>query len=109
MEKSWIFWNFEIFWNFWKSLGILTKNGQGHGKDIQLTCMSISRSWNFVMRSWKNQGKVTEFCRDNFVATLLLFIKPLFFFIILYYYPLDHILCYSGHIICGSKYDFAIR
>ncbi len=31
MEKSWIFWNFEIFWNFWKSHGILTKNGQGHG------------------------------------------------------------------------------
>ncbi len=25
MEKSWIFWNFEIFWNFWKSHGISLK------------------------------------------------------------------------------------
>ncbi len=22
MEKSWNFWNFKIFWNFWKSHGI---------------------------------------------------------------------------------------
>ncbi len=36
---------------------------------IQLTCMSIRRSWNFVIRTWKSHGKVMEFCRYNFMAT----------------------------------------
>ncbi len=74
VEKSWNFWNFEIFLNFWKSHGISPKIDKGHGKvmefKIQLMCMSIKRSWNFVIQSWKSHGKVMEFCRDNFVATL---------------------------------------
>ncbi len=48
--KSWIFWNFEIFWNFWKSHGILTKNKQGHGKVIEFL--------NWGKKSWKNHGIV---------------------------------------------------
>ncbi len=27
-------------------------------------------AWNFVIRSWKSDGKVMEFCREDFVATL---------------------------------------
>ena len=48
IEKSWVFWNFEIFWNFWKSYGILTKNGQGHGKVMEFL--------NLSKKSWKNHG-----------------------------------------------------
>ncbi len=48
MGKSWIFWNIEKFWNFWKTHGILTKNGQGHGKDIEFL--------NSSKKSWKNHG-----------------------------------------------------
>ncbi len=50
MEKSWIFWNFEIFWNFWKSHGILTKNGQGHGKVIEFLNLS-KKSHEKIMES----------------------------------------------------------
>ncbi len=32
MEKSW---NFEIFWNFWKSHGISPKIDEGHGKVME--------------------------------------------------------------------------
>ncbi len=35
MEKSWNSWNFEIFWNFWKSHGILTNIVKGHGKVME--------------------------------------------------------------------------
>ena len=49
MEESW---NFEIFWNFWKS----------HGKRVT----SWSLVWNFVI--WSR--KIMEFCRHDFVATL---------------------------------------
>ncbi len=45
MEKPWIFWNFEIFW---KRHGILTKNGQGHGKVMEFL--------NWSKKSWKNHG-----------------------------------------------------
>ncbi len=50
MEKSWILWNFESFWNFWKSHGILTKNGQGHGKVMEFLDWSkkSEKSWNFT-------------------------------------------------------------
>ncbi len=62
----------------WKNHGILQTNflfswiGAATRQlfKIQLTCMSIKRSWNFVIWSLKIHGKVMEFCRDNFVATL---------------------------------------
>ncbi len=31
----------------------------------KMTCMLINRSWNFVIRSWKNHGNLS----DNFLAT----------------------------------------
>ncbi len=40
MEKSWNFWNFEIFLNFWKSHGISPKIDEGHG---------ILKLWQKVM------------------------------------------------------------
>ncbi len=48
MEKSLIFWNFEIFWNFWKSHGILTKNGEGLGKVMEFL--------DLTKKSWKSHG-----------------------------------------------------
>ncbi len=48
MEKSWMFWNFEIFWNFWKSHGIFIKNGQGNGKVLEFL--------NWSKKSWKTHG-----------------------------------------------------
>ena len=63
MEKSWIFWNFEIFWNFWKSHGILTKNGQGHGKVMDfLNCSK--KSWK-IMEFYKqilNSHELVPLC-----------------------------------------------
>ncbi len=72
MEESW---NFEIFWNFWKSHVILTKIAKGHGKVMEFL--------NWSRKSWKSHsgifsrlsveniyGKVREFCREDFVATL---------------------------------------
>ncbi len=58
MEKSWILWNFEIFWKFWKSHGILTKNGQGHAKVMEFL--------NWSKKSWKSHGILqtnSQFCR----------------------------------------------
>ena len=62
MEKS---------WNFANKFFVLMKRRR-HAAAFQnpMTCMSIKRSWNFVIRSWKSLGKVMEFCRDDCVATL---------------------------------------
>ncbi len=43
MEKSW---NFEIFWNFWKSHGISPKIDEGHGKVMEFD--------NRVLRVYKS-------------------------------------------------------
>ena len=32
---------------------------------IQLLCMSIKRSWNFVIRSWKSHGILSRQFRGN--------------------------------------------
>ena len=63
----------------WKNHGILLTNSYLSGISaatrqlfkIQLTCMLIKRSWNFVIWSGKNHGKVMEFCHNKFMATLL--------------------------------------
>ena len=52
MKKSWI---------FWKSHGILTKNGQGHGTFQN----PMENPWNFVIRSWKSHGILSRQFRGN--------------------------------------------
>ncbi len=44
LPRSWNFWNFEIFWNSWKSHGISPKTDEGHGKVIEF--------WNYDEKSW---------------------------------------------------------
>ncbi len=92
MEKSWNFWNFEIFWNFWKSHGISPKIDEGHGKVMEFWnygkkswdlhiyksspipgkknptnrfCPHSLWSWNFVVRSWKSHGILSQKFRGN--------------------------------------------
>ncbi len=60
MEKSWIFWNFEIFW---KSHGILTKNGQGLGKVMEFL------NWN--KKSWKNHGILQTNFTNKFLILII--------------------------------------
>ncbi len=52
----------------WKShgiSGILKFSGISGKVKIQLMCMSIKRSWNFVIRSWKSHGILSRQFRDN--------------------------------------------
>ncbi len=37
---------------------------------IPVNVYLIKKSWNFMIRSWKSDGKVMALCREDFVATL---------------------------------------
>ncbi len=67
MEKSWIFWNFEIFWNFWKSHGILTKIGTGW--NFVISGIKILRVFSDFRvgheKSWKSHGILSLRFRSN--------------------------------------------
>ena len=52
-------WNFEIFWNFWKSHGIWTKIEEGHGKVMEFLNWS-KKSWKYTNPAHRQGSHLTR-------------------------------------------------
>ena len=116
MEKSWIFWNFR---NFWKSRGIWTKVGHGHGKVMEFV--------NKDKKSWKSHGiwpigptfYKSAPLRGNLLILSCLYVDFLFFYAATFYIWLAHhrgpTKCRYYHDVCKAfvlifwSWNFVIR